>query len=308
VSALKNDQSLKTRIEENTELRLSIWHSRTHEAFLMHVESAMDTIKKHRQFKAYEEAHEAYVEQCNLVKQARATLAEFGGTTSKGAGTFKKSSKKHKEVTAMADTSEPNLQANFQLTSRRPNKPQRMPGPRQNQLLRTCSSSRQTCFLWMLSMHGKKIIQEQMQSNPYTNLQGIFKKGPRGPLRKPFDDWVMFHLLIVFPNNAAKQERYYLTTVLKKPQHVSERQFMQRVEQLNSYIAQLPCWFYSPSVQPIMILANVLFTKADLTSHVLQMCPHMWQDQFNLHKKGMTPMDMCLLCMSLEAIEHICKQ
>jgi hypothetical protein len=50
----------------------------------------------------------------------------------------------------------------------------------------------------------------------------------------------MFHLLTVFPNNAAEQERYYITNVLKKPQRVSIRQFVQRVEQLNSYIAQLP--------------------------------------------------------------------
>jgi hypothetical protein len=32
----------------------------------------------------------------------------------------------------------------------------------------------------------------------------------------------------------------------------------------------------------------------------------MWQDQYNLNKKGMTPMDMRSLLTSLEAIEHIC--
>jgi hypothetical protein len=34
----------------------------------------------------------------------------------------------------------------------------------------------------------------------------------------------------------------------------------------------------------------------------------MWQDHFNLHKKGMTPVDMHSLFMSLEAIEGICAQ
>jgi hypothetical protein len=43
----------------------------------------------------------------------------------------------------------------------------------------------------------------------------------------------------VFPNNAAEQEQYYIMNMLKKPQHVSVRQFVQRAEQLNSYIAQL---------------------------------------------------------------------
>jgi hypothetical protein len=50
---------------------------------------------------------------------------------------------------------------------------------------------------------------------------------------------MMFHLLTVFPNNAAEQEWYNITNVLKKPQHVSICQFVQRVEQLDSAIVQL---------------------------------------------------------------------
>jgi hypothetical protein len=57
-----------------------------------------------------------------------------------------------------------------------------------------------------------------------------------------------------------------------------------------------------------MTPANVLFSEADLASHVLRMCPIQWQDQFNLHKKGMTPMDMRLLLTSLKAIECVCRQ
>jgi hypothetical protein len=53
---------------------------------------------------------------------------------------------------------------------------------------------------------------------------------------------------------------------------------------------------------------NVPVTKADLASHILQMCLLMWQDRFNLHKKGITPVNMCLLHMALEAIECICTQ
>ncbi len=79
-------------------------------------------------------------------------------------------------------------------------------------------------------------------------------------------------------------------------------------EQLNSYLVQLPCWFYSPSASSITTLANVLFTKADLVSHVLWLCPLQWQDQFNLHKKGMTPVDMHSLLLSLEAIKCLCTQ
>ncbi len=56
----------------------------------------------------------------------------------------------------------------------------------------------------LLSVDAKyvwhKIIQEQMKSNPYRDLQGVSKKGPRGPLRKSFDDCVMFQFLTMFPN------------------------------------------------------------------------------------------------------------
>jgi hypothetical protein len=43
-----------------------------------------------------------------------------------------------------------------------------------------------------------------------------------------------------------------------------------------------------------MMPANVPFSKADLASQVLRMCPYQWQDQYqyNLQEKGMTPMDM----------------
>jgi hypothetical protein len=57
-----------------------------------------------------------------------------------------------------------------------------------------------------------------------------------------------------------------------------------------------------------MIPAKFLFTKADLARHVLLMRLLQWQDQFNLHEKGMTPVDMCLLLLSLEAIENVCRQ
>jgi hypothetical protein len=83
---------------------------------------------------------------------------------------------------------------------------------------------------------------------------------------------------------------------------------VQHIEQLNAYVAQLPCWYYSPSYNAGMMLANVPFTKADLASHVLRMCLHQWQDQYNLQEKGMTmtPMDMHSLQASFEAIEHVC--
>ncbi len=77
----------------------------------------------------------------------------------------------------------------------------------------------------------------------------------------------------MFPINAAEQEKYCLTNMLKKPQHVSVHQFVHCVEQLNAYIVQMPCFYNSPSANATTILVNVLFTEAELGSHVLWMYP-----------------------------------
>jgi hypothetical protein len=77
VSLLKSDQSLKTTIGADAELCLPIWHCGTCEAFLMHVSSALNAIKKRGTFKAYNEAHKACVEQRKVVRQAKADMALF---------------------------------------------------------------------------------------------------------------------------------------------------------------------------------------------------------------------------------------
>jgi hypothetical protein len=130
----------------------------------------------------------------------------------------------------------------------------------------------------LLSLDAKyvwnKIVREQMEADPFKDLQGVSRKGPWGFSWESFNECVMFHLLTVFPNNAAEQEKYYLSNVLKKPQRVGIRQFVRHVEQLNVYIAQLPCWYYSPSYNASITPANVPFSKADLASHILRMCLH----------------------------------
>ncbi len=83
------------------------------------------------------------------------------------------------------------------------------------------------------------------------------RKSPRGLLCKSFNDCVMFHLPTVFPNNAAEQEKYYLSNVLKKPQRVGVCHFVQRIEQLKAYVPQLLYWYYSPSYITSMMPENV---------------------------------------------------
>ncbi len=69
---------------------------------------------------------------------------------------------------------------------------------------------------------------------------------------------------------------------------------------------QMPCFYYSPHANASTKPENIPFKEAELGAHVLRMCPLPWQDQYNMNKKGMTPMDMCSLLTLLEAIEQIC--
>jgi hypothetical protein len=110
----------------------------------MHVSSALNAINKWGTFKAYKEAHKAYVEQRKVAKQANATLALLMAPTSKckkdskkasGKESAKKSSekekasekepakkplekektsKKSKECTALADAPAPELCNEYQ--------------------------------------------------------------------------------------------------------------------------------------------------------------------------------------------------
>ncbi len=70
-----------------------------------------------------------------------------------------------------------------------------------------------TFYLNLLSPKSKyawnKIIIKQMESNPFVNLQGVSMEGPRGMLRKLFNNCMMFHLLTAFPINAAEQGLLY---------------------------------------------------------------------------------------------------
>jgi hypothetical protein len=174
----------------------------------------------------------------------------------------------------------------------------------------TATSKMFAFYLNLLSPESKyvwnKNISKQTESGPFVNLQGVSLEGPRGMFRVSFNNCIMFHLLTVFPINAAEQEKYYVTNVLKNPQHINIHQFVRWVEQLNAYIAQMPCFYYSPHVDASTKPKNVPFTEAELGAHVLRMCPLQWQDQYNMNKKGMMLMDMHPLVTLLEAIKHVC--
>jgi hypothetical protein len=76
-------------------------------------------------------------------------------------------------------------------------------------------------YLNLLSPESKyllnKIIVEQMESNPFVNLQVVSLEGPRGMSCKSFDNCMMFHLLTAFPINVAEQEKTTSPMYLRSP-------------------------------------------------------------------------------------------
>jgi hypothetical protein len=312
VSEMKNHQ-IEMSIKKDTTLNFSVWYdNRTKEAFLMHVMAVLDAIKKRGYFKDYENAQKAYVEQKEAVKSAKAGLALLDGT-SKGLGKPSKKLKKAKEAEAKSKeangvTKVPKdlMKANFQAYLEKAKK-----AAKDTKGGMTAAASQMFSFYTnLLSLKSKyawnKINIKQTDSNPYVNLQGVSLEGPRGMFHESFENCVVFHLLTVFPINAAEQEKYYITNVLQKPQCIDVHQFVRQVERLNAYIAQMPCFYYSPNANASTKPENLPFTEAELGSHVLRMCPIQWQDRYNMNKKGMTPMDMHSLLTSLEAIKCIC--
>jgi hypothetical protein len=96
-----------------------------------------------------------------------------------------------------------------------------------------------------------------------------------------FQDCITFHLLDMFPGDAAEQQRFFISNVLRKHQQVPIRYFFQQIEQLNGYLLHLPCTYDSPhtttATKPVQA-----FDKAELTNLLICMCPKSWQDQYNL--------------------------
>jgi hypothetical protein len=309
VTKLRNLE-IKTTIEKDTTLNFPVWHKNgTREAFLMHVAAVLDAIKKHGHFQDYKKAEKAYDKAKKAVESARADLSLLDGTGVR----LKKFCKKKalakakeatKEVLANAQDSESEAKEANEATKVNNNTmkagfKEDLEKAKQAQeiakgTMTAAASKKFTFYSNLLCPESKyawnKIVSKQMENNPFVNLQGDSLEGPRGMSCKLFNNCVMFHLLTVFSINAAEQEKYYITNVLKNPQRINVRQFLRRVEQLNAYIAQMPCVYYSPNANASTKPKNVPFTEAELGAHVLRMCPIQWQDQYNMNKKGMMPM------------------
>jgi hypothetical protein len=231
----------------------------TRKAFLMQVTAVLNAIKKRGHFYDYEKAAKNHEESTKAVESARAALSLLDGPGAKATKAHKKIKEVKKDATAKVQDSE----SDAKEAKDAPEADDKMKAgflgdlekAKQSQgttkgLMIVAANKMFVFYSNLLSQESKytwnKIVSKQTESDPYVNLQGDSLEGPRGMSCNLLNDCMMFHLLTAFPINAAEQEKYYITNVLKKPQCINVRQFVRRVEQLNAYIAQMPCFYYSP--------------------------------------------------------------
>ena len=100
------------------------------------------------------------------------------------------------------------------------------------------------------------------------DLHGEVHEQKAGKTWTSFLECVTFHLQSVFYPDADEAVKFYITNTLKKPNRVPIWQFFVQVEQLNSYLKNLPSLLQSPkanlATKPVMPLKD-----ADLTTHLL---------------------------------------
>ncbi len=112
----------------------------------------------------------------------------------------------------------------------------------------------------------------------------------------------LLHLQSFFSHDAGENSRFYISNCLKKPNKVRIRQFVQCVLQLNNYVEDLPCLFYSPSAS-LHTQKVYSFTDSELVCNILCMCPLKWQDQYHLLEKcypeGVKPLLLILECIEV---------
>ena len=85
-----------------------------------------------------------------------------------------------------------------------------------------------------------KIVANQIGTSLWTNLNGHTNDTIHKKMIKSFKNCVKFHLLTIFPQDAAEWQKYYIKVHLKKSAKVTIHHFANHVEQLKSYLGHLP--------------------------------------------------------------------
>ncbi len=200
--ARMQSMEIKTTLEKDTMLNFTVWQENgTHEAFLMHVTAVLDAIKKRGHLDNYEKAAGQYEKAKEAMETARAGLLPLQESVRKASKEKKKTKEGEKVAPAKAPVKAPepvpaakeaeiapaakdNMKASFSSDLEKATQAQRIA----KGAMTAAASKMFSFYSNLLSPESKytwnKIVSEQMESNPYVNLQGDTLEGPRGMSRQ----------------------------------------------------------------------------------------------------------------------------
>ena len=139
----------------------------------------------------------------------------------------------------------------------------------------------------------------------WTDENGTVHNEPHGrtwdSLERSTREW----LLCQFPQDAAEQQRHYLSHYVVCPQCMKIPNFVSRMEQLNGYIAYLPCRKDSTTVATSTTeRMNHSFHENELAGIILNCFPTKYENQYYLNN-GTVPSEVGPLRDKLMQIEKV---
>jgi hypothetical protein len=93
-----------------------------------------------------------------------------------------------------------------------------------------------------------------------------------------WNDCYTLMLKTVFTNNAAEQQKFYLTLLRLNPSKMKVRPFLQRFTALAGYVGELPSLIHSRLVEP--------YGDGELATIGLHVMPNNWHTQYDLVHKA----------------------
>ncbi len=102
--------------------------------------------------------------------------------------------------------------------------------------------------------------------DPWEDLRCVKHDGLRRKLVASLVGCIDFHKLMVYSDNAAERQRFYMLCNLKKPAKSSIRAHVTQMETLNKYLGLLPTIKNSPQAVASTELGNVPFNETTLAA------------------------------------------
>ena len=279
--ALKKERYETFVLPNKTKFKVRIWDAGTPEEFLNHVKEALHACERLGHFEDYKQA---FLSREKAKRNAKKTEEAIKTMTSEGVGGFLLAGERERldgftEEAVQAEAKREEAAENFFSVY-------------------TNTFSIEARAIW------DKIVSEQVGTVTWTDLKGRKRTKARNKSEKAFRECTVHHLRTVFKEDAAEQQRLYLSNTVKKPQRVSIRAFFTRVEQLNGYIKYLPTVHDSRQAAATSKPAAP-YDEAELAGMLLRMCPETWQDHYAT-TQSVVPQDSRKLLLVLENIEKLC--